>query len=163
MISEDTIFSILRSADLNIFGFISVFFGGYLVGNILRFTDCVISYLNQLLFGDPYSYALQPDKKEVKKTKKLGIIGKLCNSKNYSIGREISLSIIAKLEHLHLKMDNKKDQYILVECFLSQKVENKKANRLNELKNFYDSISAPFFSILLILLFEVAVGEFACL
>lgn len=159
IISSDMIFSIILKADSNIFGFTIVFFGGYLMGNILRFTDCATRYLNKLLFGDPYSYALQPDKVNAKKSKKLGLIGNWCNSKNYSIGKKKSVEIIEKLKYLDLKLDNNKDQYILLECFLGQTIENKKANRMNELKNFYDSISAPVFAILILLLCEITVSN----
>lgn len=162
IISDVSISNFIQQKNISLLGFVIVFFGGYTLGNILRFTDHIIRWLNEHLFGNPYYYAIFQDKNLLIENKSLGWIGNINKSKILSLGKRNSELIEIRLAKYGLLKKDKKAQYLLAENFLSSKMSCKKAERMNDLKNFYDSISASVLAIFISLLFETLKSSLCC-
>jgi hypothetical protein len=140
---------------------ISLLFGTYILGNILRFTEKLIICITDLFYGDIYSCALRTDSdmylKGSKKLKiaKLGLRYMLFNKKPLGIGFNSSLEIEKNLKDLKIYNKSKKNQHIMCETFLLLNYSDLKYNRLKNLKNLYESISFPFFIIMIWIANEV--------
>lgn len=126
-------------------------FGTYLIGNLFRFTEKVIIFITNKLYGDFYSSALCTDRNKYLKSNskvqisKLGLCYYFFKKKPLGIGKSVSTEIEKNLDSLKILNNSKKNQYLMSETYLVMNYSNLKYERLKNLKNFYESISFPLF------------------
>jgi hypothetical protein len=147
--------NILQGQNTGIYIIFSLFFVAYILGNILRFTEKIIIFIADFMFGDFYSNALYSDKKlylnlnRKEKLDKLGLCYLLFKKTPLRIGESSSQNIESNLIQFKIDNKNKKSQHIWSETYLLMNYPNLKYERLKNLKNLYESISFPFFVILI--------------
>jgi len=125
--------------------------GTYIIGNLFRFTEKVIIFITNKLYGDFYSSALCTDRNKYLKSNaktqilRLGLCYYLFKKKPLGIGKSASTEIEKNLEKLKILNRSKKNQYLMSETYLVMNYSKLKYERLKNLKNFYESISFPLF------------------
>jgi len=128
-------------------------FGSYLIGNLFRFTEKVIIFLTNKLYGDFYSSALCTDRNKYlnsepkEQISKLGLFYFCFKKKPLCIGEKVSEKIEENLKKINVFNKFKKNQYLMCETYLIMNYTNLKYERLKNLKNLYESISLPIFII----------------
>jgi len=154
IIDTEKLFELNQLNNSGIFITLILLFGSYLIGSLFRFTEKVIVFLTNKLYGDFYSSALCIDRDKYLKSKpkeqisKLGLFYYFFKKKPLGIGGKASKRIEGNLKKLNIfNKSKKKNQYLMSETYLIMNYDNLRYERLKNLKNFFESISLPIFII----------------
>lgn len=158
MLKLDDLQSLNKLENSAIYVTLILLVGTYLIGNLLRFSELLLKFLLGLFWGNPHYWALKTDKNRRKDSswKKNGALSKFkkFRQKQLSIGLQYSGKIEPNLKKLNIFNKKKENQFIMAETYLLLNYNSLKFMRLRDLKNFYESISLPFFIICFIINYE---------
>lgn len=153
IISNEKLLELNKLNNSGIYITLILLFGSYLIGNLFRFTEMVIIFITNKLYGDFYSTALCTDRDKYLKSKpteqnsKFGLFYYCFKKKPLCIGKKVSKKIEENLKELNIFNKFKKNQYLMSETYLTMNYTNLKYERLKNLKNLYESTSLPIFII----------------